>query len=760
MAADASQYVLSFNFDETVRQIAELEAAYSQLTSVFEKQSMSASGRLQDIESKLTSISTSLDSSMGKLNRFYNEFFLKLSKTNDYFKQIEGSAKSLNLTLQSIGGFDPGKAPTGGSPVGKGVGFSFTAGGDNEEDLMHNLRMAELAAKSAREAIELSKKAESSWAKTAKSIGNKIHSEFSGAFSKIKGMFSGFTAGAVGGGVLLSMLGLMALGVQERQRKGAERGEMANAFEGFGELYTKEGQRAVNAWGAFQEHAQWQWGVGRKEIQGVVNLVRNSGFKDAVDKNLGSPMQMAEKNAAALTIKLDSLLNQASGTAAKQVIQISETMGTSFETSTQKLIKLSSEAKMSGMDFEKFTQTVLDGSSAMMQYRIDVTEVAEILRKVKKHYEDMGLSSQQAGAMASTVTQGITSAVGGTRGFDEIFAMDLYQKQGINNLSGIEAKQKMMEEFHNDSEEESSGLAIKRVKFAVQMAKSKTHGRAEALLFLRTLGYDAPGVAEAAYDRAESFDTSAGLPEEDKSLMKEFKKAFQTQGSTLTDLQKIQRDLIAGLAKIGEGILGIAANLLAVIVLGIRSLPVQLAALLTMALNPSTSAEYQAASADLLRIGNILGTHWGAMGKSMDKMSEGWNIVKKTMPGFEDALDPFNTVSKAFTENVGDAEFRNALAGIQRKLDTTALDFASFQIKIENRLSFIMDKIKQITGLYKGKLTPEEKYEANEKARRNYEKKRHGELSGSGGPITASVSAQDNAKAAQQNDINRVSPDQ
>jgi uncharacterized coiled-coil protein SlyX len=760
MAADASQYILSFNFDETVRQIAELEAAYSQLTSVFEKQSLSASGRLQDIESKLTSISTSLDSSMGKLNRFYNEFFLKLSKTNDYFKQIEGSAKSLNLTLQSIGGFDPGKAPTGGSPVGKGVGFSFTAGGENEEDLMHNLRMAELAAKSAREAIELSKKAESSWAKTAKSIGNKIHSEFSGAFSKIKGMFSGFTAGAVGGGVLLSMLGLMALGVQELQRKGAERGEMANAFEGFGELYTKEGQRAVNAWSDFQEHAQWQWGVGRKEIQGVVNTIRNSGFKDIVDKNLGSPMQMAEKNAAALTIKLDSLLNQASGTAAKQAIQISETMGNSFDTSTQKLLKLSSEAKASGMNFEKFTQTVLDGSSAMMQYRIDVTEVAEILRKVKKHYEDMGLSSQQAGALASTVTQGLTSAVGGTRGFDEIFAMEFFQKRGINNLSGIEAKQKMMEEFQNASEEESSGLAIDRVKYAVQLAKSRTHGRAEALLMLRTLGYEGPGVAEAAYDRAESFDTSAGLPEEDKSLMKEFKKAFQTQGSTLTDLQTIQRDLIAGLAKIGEGILGIAANLLAVIVLGIRSLPGQLASYFTI-LNPlSKDEDVKKAEAVLLKMNNILGTHWTEMSKNMDKLSSGWETVKKTIPGLEDAIDPFNAVSKAFTEDIGTVTWTTAFREFSDKLDYFVAFYENSLESMYNQMNYLTDRVQELTTGLDGSQTAEQRYEA-----------RQGEIDAAlisarnesvkgVGKTTLSFSAPDFAKASHLQDVNRVSPDQ
>ena len=670
MATDTTQYLLSFNFDETVRQIAELSAAYELLTSEFSKQSERAAGNLQAIESKITTISNTLDSSMMKLNRFYNEFFIKLTKTDDAFKKIESSAKSLNITLQNLGGFDPNRAPTGGAPSGMGaVGFSFTAGGANDAELQHNLLMAETAARSAREAIELSKKAESGWTKTVKSVGSAIKDEFSGAFNKVKGLLGSFSAGAVGGGLLLSAVGLMVLGVQEKQRKGAERGEMANAFEGFGELYTKEGQRTVSSWGAFQEKAQWYWGVGRKEIQGVVNSIRNSGFKDAVDKNLGAPMKMAEKNAAALSIKLDTFLNQASGTAARQAIQMSETVGSSFETSTDKLIRLNMEAKTSGMDFEKFTQTVVEGSAAMMQYRVDVTEVAEILRKVKKHYEDMGMSSQQAGNLASSVTQGITGAVGGTRGFDEIFSMEYYAQKGINNLSGIEARQKMVEEFTNASEEESSGLAIQRAKYAANLAKQRTHGRSEAILLLRTLGYGGAGVAEAVYDRAESFDSEAGLPTADKELMGEFKKAFKTQGSMLTDLQKSQRDLINGLAKIGEGILAVASNLLAVIILGIRTLPGQLFSYATL-LNPFASVEdKEKANTWLIDMNNKLNKHWGGVQSGFDTMSKGWGDVKKMIPGLEDTIDPFNAVSKAVTEDIGDTNWTNLLDRFKRRVE-------------------------------------------------------------------------------------------
>jgi hypothetical protein len=634
--AEASQYVLSFDFNAFITQIADLTNAYNQLENKLGDISRSSEATVKEIELKFSSISKSIDTSLVKLDTFFSSFHNNLGQTGTLLQTINAESKNLsetfksmaNLNVNSSGGIDASNNLSQAASLPKG--FTFIVSGEDDQQLSADLAKVTLASKAAQQAIKDADKADKVWKKTAKAIGDNIVKEVRTAKDKVKSIMSSFTGGVLAGGLATAAIGMMISGVHEGQRRGAERGEMANAFEGFGNLFEDQTKKAVRSWSRLQEQAQYKWGVGRKEIQGVVASLKNSGFSDVVDKNLGRPAKMVEENAAAASINLDKYLNIATGTSAKQAIELSDNLGYSFETSIDKLKKLNLEAKSSGAGFEKFTGAVLAGSAAMSQYRVDVSEVAEVMRKVQGYYEGLGMSKQQSGSMAAQITKGLAEG-GGNEAIDMKFFQQYYAEKGIN-LNAIEAVQRGREEFTKAGQEEgTSEILTKRLKFEKDWAVRVSGGnRTLAIRYLReAFGRTGKGQAEFIIDKASSLQGDKALSEGDKASLDELKKAMTTEGSKLTQLQKNQRDLINGMAKMGQGIMEIVSNLLATIVLGIRTLPASLANAWVM-FNPLSSAkDVQKAEESSQQIQKLMFNTFSQMGHGVDTIMAGWDQTKK-----------------------------------------------------------------------------------------------------------------------------------
>ncbi len=570
MAID--NYILSFDLSKSVSQVEELEKSFTNLSkSIGDVSKISTD--FAKLERTLTSINTLLDTNIRKAKQFFSVFKSGLSSSLKYVSDIDKTLLSINKSASEIGG---GSVEGLEKKIGEGASSSDSRSA--EEIATSALQKAEQALKLAAKSIKEAEKVVGEIGSFEKMVGDIINSEVRGAKSKISGILGNIGGGGIiGGGIFGSIISMIVLGITEKQRLGAERGEMLNIFEATNDVFTKKGQEVVSNMAKFAEEAQFKFAIGRKEVQSVVKQLVDIGFSSkAIGKQYNDDIYSVNNNIVNMTLSLDKHLGLATGTSMQGVVELITKYGESIDTAGAKYKRLALAAQESGIGIGKFIEGVMSGSSAMAQYGIEVKDVEQLLVKIKGHYEGMGLDEKQAGDVAVSATKGIT---GGLANLGEGWKA-LVAKKMFPEMETISAMQKLQDGMARISEGARSGFLIDMAKAYFEIVKdragsygSEEERRAKMIASFKEGGSMSHTEATAFHDVAEKLEKGHKLSEAEQKTLDAWGKSFETEGKQLTDLQKNQRELIRDLAKIGDGLLKILTGILGVLIMGFKSLP-------------------------------------------------------------------------------------------------------------------------------------------------------------------------------------------
>jgi len=369
------------------------------------------------------------------------------------------------------------------------------------------------------------------------------------------------------------------------------------------------------------------------------------------------------RNIGTVTLGLDKMLNLATGASLKGAFAIAESEGVSLKKATQSFLELAKAAQTSGVGIDKFINAVMGGYQALRQYGVEVKDVEQTMTRLVKHYREMGLGDKAAGEYAArgvgVLAQGI-SGMGDTQA--AILGMRMYP-----GLNAHEAKQKVREgwmEMTDKGEGADVNMANKLVMAARSEIDEKMAGasRAEKIYGLQQF-FGSNEAATHAFELTEAIKEGTATEEDSLNFMERLHDSFKTEAEAYSDLMKVQRDLINAMRKIGEGVLMMLSGLLGTIVVGFKSIPALIDALLSKGeererklneIQTMVNTQTSNLGDGVLRgldgmkeMGGVLGNTALKMSKDLEKVFD-WEVTPSTK--LEDKLggalgaSPFNNI--------------------------------------------------------------------------------------------------------------------
>lgn len=588
---DPSEYILSFDLHEVESQIEAVKRLYNQFGSDLHESVSTLVQDVQSLEESILNISSHLSTITASLDLMGASLKMHSSDTSQFFEDMARYSKSVFDNLKEVSGLDLKKIQLEGAPDVPKTARERLA------DLFpdYKLKVEGITGKRLDSIVEgiLDKNPDlkdlqefrKNFKKEVEAYGGKIVEEV-GAFGKIlsseiknaksasQGLMSrALPGGIVGGGIIGGLIGLMLLGVTETDRLRHEAGEMKNVFEATGDdLFSSMGRKATKWFSSFAEKAQWHYGIGRKEIQGIVKSMVDSGFKfDEIMMGMSKRLGEVGKNVVTLSLGIDKHFNIGTGTSIKHIDSLVSQYGDTLKDAAKKYTNLGFAAQQSGIGVGKFIDSVMSGSSALTQYGIDMNDVAVTMEKLQKHYEGMGLGRQMAGGIAGQALAGLSR---GIAGLDDPMIALLARRAGAPAGDAVEQIQWFKEGWKRVSEGKDLGFFNKIVQaMSGYVAEQITGGRAEQIMAAEKLFKLDNITATSLMDAKDELAKTGKISEGTNKQLKRLRDAFKTEGDQVSELRKSQRDLIDGLAKIGKGLLRMLSGVLGTLVMFVASIP-------------------------------------------------------------------------------------------------------------------------------------------------------------------------------------------
>jgi len=576
MTMSEQDYLLKFDLSEFTQQLDSVRGSYEDLGSIVRQVFDTSSVAVKELTKNIDTLATSINSASAIMDSTYSVLNGHMKESATILADIEKAGKGLgSLSLSGVGATSTTEGQI------KDIYPGMAEGGAGTEEAVKSAVLATEAMGVADKALKGVGDAKKEIKEEISGIGKLVRKELEGAKKATGGMLSKLTGGvSFGTGLIGGLVGAMILGVHYNQRLAAESGEVANVFESsIDGLGNKATQAAVKQLSAFQEKAQKFFGIGRKEVQSQAAAFVDMGYKtEQFMGRFGKSLGEVGADLPTMTLALEKHLNLAGGSAAKNVNDMVSEYGDNVKEAAGKFLNLAFAAQQSGMGVEKFINSVMSGSQAMRQYGIDVNDVSQVMQKLQGYYNTMLGSdkSQFAGGLAGEALGSVAGGMGRmTQGFEMAIAQEMNPE-----LQGYEAKQKFKSGLRRVAEGEDEGFFIEYIKKAVDFARRQTGGNVPAMIeFLKqNAGWDEQH-SKALIDIAPTLKEDMKIEEGTAKQLAEFKKTFETEGKVLTDLQKNQESLIKGMAKIGEGLLGLVGSVLGAIVTLINSVPLLIEAI-------------------------------------------------------------------------------------------------------------------------------------------------------------------------------------
>ena len=684
------------DFSGLTSQVADLQASYADMSETFGDLAEDAETRLGNIKDSIKEINLSLADTYSRLNIMNQSVLVLFTSINDGLKKMGTHTEKIAESFKKLKEFSDFRllTPSAAPDIDKKQEAAVHEGGDSVEAANQKL-LASIDSLDAKiNSLDSSmKKLRDEEDKKANMMQRLLANEAKTAGSASKGLLDKITQGVTSaGGVFGGMLALMILGVTEPQRKQAEKGEMLNALEASSSVFEQATKDSTDWLARFGENAQWQLGISREEIQKYVKDLTNAGVVvdgSVIDTSKG--LEDVRANIVTLTLGIDKHLNLASGSSMKNTIELMKNYGYSLDEAGAKVEKLSLAAQRSGADIQGFINGLMAGSASLVQYGIDLDDVGDTYMAIQEQYSGkLGPGkSQMVGKQSMDTTNALLNAIGNMSTeakmvfasrymFKDMQPEDAYQRYN-SLLLEAEKNPKLMksiiptiQQFYKDQTRESNNPA-----FTLSQKKD--------------LGNFTPVQAQTVLDMVFK---GGAYGEASDDQLKALGAAFKTESTILTDLQKIQRELIAGLSKMGEGMLQMLGGILGMMISLARSLPVMIDAL-AIKLNPKYffNEEKQAeASRMISNVEALTGSMASATKRGLDTFLVGSGNVFDT---FFKALELNNSLDTAMNTDLrkGTTPGRSS-----EDVASANVDWATKMGDLENAKKFkeLGDRIQQL----------------------------------------------------------------
>ena len=665
---DPTSYVLSFDFSKLVEEIHKTSFAYTEFGESIQKSLVGVTEDVEVLTDYFSDLSASMAQATTGLEALYGAHANGLKESVRILSEFQDKTKSISENIKALPKLPSGLLPAAGAgtpdvPFPEMVSFRLP------KKVSTDQAAAALAVKNAQAILTRTKeilkevKAAELQAQTASqkliaTVGKELESGGTALMSKA----SSFSGVNVNGGIIAAIISLITIGVTDPQRRKAEKGEMLNLFQSMTDsVFTEGGQKATKWFADFGEKAQFYYGIGRKEVQANVKMFIDAGYtEEQMLKQFDKGLSEVGSNIPTVALALDKYLGLATGSSAQAINTNVASYGATLDQAAKDQVLFGMAAQKSGMGVSKFQDALNAGGQALMQYGIDLKDVAGALLNIQKRYKEMGLSDQYAGNLASQAVSGIAQGVSQlTQGAQIVLANEMRKQQGKGPLGAYEAIQDLTEGWQRVKEGDTNTyqLIVKSLAATLESPQFGMRGasRAVKIQFLMQ-SFGMPNLAaQVLVDMSEKASQGMQMTKEDvKKQMDLFNKAFSKSGEQLTDLQKTQRDLIYALSNIGQGIMKLLGGILLEVITLIRQLP-NIAKLL----NPAEWIPVYGNAGDIIgEISAAFDKPHKLIGESVKSISKGLGGAKGVLGSLEEQIYP-DLAKETKNKALDDAERAN-----------------------------------------------------------------------------------------------------
>lgn len=375
------------------------------------------------------------------------------------------------------------------------------------------------------------------------------------------------------GNIMGGLVGIMAYGVMDSQRVKAEAGELTNilvtAFDG---TVKKLVNSATSRMSAMQETLQKFYGVSRKEYQASANELIKGGIaiediSRTADKSLG----LTGKDYTMFALGVDKMFEVAGGTTASRMVDYMQRYGGSLKEAKEYAQDLMFTGVKSGIGWKNFVDSVEATSKALETMGFRAEEVIKVSDKLRIQYEKMGVPRQMAGRYAAQSMKEISSGiVNMADSWKLILAEKLGYGQGVSGF--LKFQDSLTRVMKGDDSKEFERTIVSITDVVLKMFEGDRDKARYALQ--KELGFGQEGARSAMMinDAVRKGDFSSAAKEV-ASLKKELKNSMETEAEKTSKFQLALNEWMKGIAKIGNGMLGLIIVFIAQAVAFFRSIP-------------------------------------------------------------------------------------------------------------------------------------------------------------------------------------------
>lgn len=404
--------------------------------------------------------------------------------------------------------------------------------------------------------------------------GSIVSGEIRSVFGRIKGIVGKLQLPTLGRVAATGMV-WMGLGFQRRQRIEAEAGEMLNILEYSYEDHVKSMVgKATREMSSLQEKLQKVYGIARTEVQGVVKAFADGGLsasqmREKVDLNIKG----VQDNFVTMTLAMDKVMNLAGGTSAKRAVSYMADYGKTTGEARDSLLKMYSAGMDSGIGVQQFMKNVETAGDSLKNFGFDIDDVIDLNVTLGEGFKKMNVPKQFAGRHAA---MGLAQMASGISGMSNQWKMMVGEKMGYGK--GIDAIIKMQEGFARVAEGGNKDELFKIISTIVGIIKQAAGGNENLMKYMMQ---DASGLnlgvegADIAMRISKALDNNEVKRAKD-ILNKNTEKitdSFITERAKFEKWTQIMNQWMLSISKIGETLLGIVGNLLATIIVFVKSIP-------------------------------------------------------------------------------------------------------------------------------------------------------------------------------------------
>ena len=399
-----------------------------------------------------------------------------------------------------------------------------------------------------------------------------VKKEVKTLLGRLKGMWSklklpGLGALAAGG------IGIMIHGYLDKDRVRAEAGEMKNILiAAYDDGVRGAVGKGTSRLAGIQESLQKYMGLNRKEIQDTAQAFVDGGFSvTEMTRRVKTDLGGVHASAVTTTLALDKMFELAGGTSAKRMVDLMTKYGKSSDEARESLIRMHSVGRDSGVGAMQYVKNVEAVGDELSKMGYDIDNVVDIYSHVTKEFSKMGVPKQFAGRQAA---MGIQQMAGGIAKMGDSWKIILGQRLGYGR--GLEARQKMMDAFLRVVDKQDTNEVLKIVESVYGIAMEATGDDEETSRFYmeRQMGLGFEGarlIAKIGKDMREGKVVEAAQAAKENSTI--LKKSFGVESKKRSQFELMMNSWMKGLAKVGQGLLGLALQTLAWLIAYFKALP-------------------------------------------------------------------------------------------------------------------------------------------------------------------------------------------